>query len=64
MLFPWPDGTLLPELDVGAATDVYAALCNTDVYTVLTVERGWSADRVETWWSRTLVRELLVRQDP
>lgn len=55
----WPDGVLRDGLDVPAAVDVYAALCNVDVYTTLTVERGWSPDRVETWWSGALARELL-----
>ncbi|TQM83028.1 TetR family transcriptional regulator [Saccharothrix saharensis] len=56
----WPDGTLRPGLDVRTAVDVYAALCNVDVYTTLTVERSWPADRVERWWSDTLARELLA----
>ena len=57
----WPAGVLRPGLDVPAAVDVYAALCNIDVYTTLTTERGWSAERVELWWSEALVRELLHR---
>ncbi|MEU4405977.1 helix-turn-helix domain-containing protein [Streptosporangium sp. NPDC023963] len=55
----WPDGVLRRGLDVRSAVDVYAALCNIDVYTTLTVERGWSPDRVERWWSEALARELL-----
>lgn len=55
----WPGGTLRPGLDVPAAVDVYAALCNIDVFTTLTGERSWSADRVEEWWAETLARELL-----
>ncbi|MUL41089.1 TetR/AcrR family transcriptional regulator [Streptomonospora sp. PA3] len=55
----WPKGVLRPGLDVPAAVDVYAALCNIDVYTTLTVERAWSAERVERWWGEALVRELL-----
>ncbi|MGW0611425.1 TetR/AcrR family transcriptional regulator [Streptomyces sp. NPDC002788] len=55
----WPPGVLRPGLDVPSAVDVYAALCNIDVYTVLTGERGWSPDRVEEWWCGALVRELL-----
>ncbi|ADI04096.1 transcriptional regulator, TetR family protein [Streptomyces bingchenggensis BCW-1] len=42
-----------------SAVDVYAALCNIDVYTVLTGERGWSPDRVERWWGEAPARELL-----
>ncbi|MFJ6672084.1 TetR/AcrR family transcriptional regulator [Actinosynnema sp. NPDC091369] len=56
----WPDGTLRRGLDVRTAVDVYAALCNIDVYTTLTVERSWSPDRVEQWWSAALARELLA----
>jgi TetR/AcrR family transcriptional regulator, regulator of cefoperazone and chloramphenicol sensitivity len=44
---------------VPTAVDVYAALCNIDVYTTLTVERAWQPDRVEQWWSEALARELL-----
>ncbi|MFJ4980668.1 TetR/AcrR family transcriptional regulator [Streptomyces coeruleorubidus] len=56
----WPAGVLRPDLDMPSAVDVYAALCNIDVYTVLTGERGWSPDRVEQWWCGVLVRELLA----
>ncbi|HEX2283467.1 MAG TPA: TetR/AcrR family transcriptional regulator, partial [Mycobacterium sp.] len=54
----WEPGTL--RLDVVSAVDVYAALCNIDVYTTLTVERGWSPDGVESWWTEVLRRELLA----
>lgn len=56
----WSDGTLREGLDVASAVDVYAALCNIDVYTTLTVERGWTPDRVEQWWCEALARELLA----
>ncbi|UAK31488.1 hypothetical protein K8O92_27490 [Nocardia asteroides] len=39
--------------------DIYAGLCNIDVYTTFTVERGWSPAMVEHWWSEALARELL-----
>ncbi|MEU3166456.1 helix-turn-helix domain-containing protein [Streptosporangium sp. NPDC006930] len=55
----WPDGVLRSGLDVRSAVDVYAALCNVDVYTTLTVERGWSPGRVERWWGEALARQLL-----
>ncbi|MEV7064406.1 hypothetical protein AB0N97_16590 [Streptomyces collinus] len=55
----WPPGVLRTGLDVPSAVDVYAALCNIDVYAVLTGERGWSPDQVEQWWCGVLVRELL-----
>lgn len=56
----WPADVLRPGQDVQAAADVYAALCNIDVYDVLTSERGWSPERVEQWWSKALARELLA----
>ncbi|MFC4336454.1 TetR/AcrR family transcriptional regulator [Salininema proteolyticum] len=46
--------------DIHMALDVYAALCNIDVFNTLTGERGWTAERVEQWWSEALVRELLL----
>ncbi|MGJ6967083.1 TetR/AcrR family transcriptional regulator [Streptosporangium sp. G11] len=55
----WPDGVLRRGLDVRSAVDVYAAMCNIDVYTTLTTERGWSPGRVERWWGEALARQLL-----
>ncbi|RZT28196.1 TetR family transcriptional regulator [Kribbella sp. VKM Ac-2569] len=57
----WPSGTLRPGLDLQTAVDVYAAICNIDVYTTLTTERGWPPDRIEDWWGQALARELLSR---
>ncbi|MFD5553519.1 TetR/AcrR family transcriptional regulator [Streptomyces sp. NPDC127068] len=57
----WPPGVLRPGVDPRTAADVYAALCTVDVYRTLTVERGWSAERVEQWWTGTLARELLAQ---
>ncbi|MFI7707742.1 TetR/AcrR family transcriptional regulator [Nonomuraea sp. NPDC049480] len=59
----WPPGVLRSGLDVRAAVDVYAAICNIDVYATLTAERGWPPDRVERWWGEALARELLERGD-
>ncbi|WP_035812897.1 TetR/AcrR family transcriptional regulator [Jiangella gansuensis] len=56
----WPAGTLRVGLDVPTAIDIYAALCTIDVYVTLTDERGWTPDRVETWWTQALARELLA----
>lgn len=53
----WPAGVL--RADVPTAVDVYAAVCNIDVYATLTVEREWSPDRVEQWWGAVLAREIL-----
>jgi TetR/AcrR family transcriptional regulator, regulator of cefoperazone and chloramphenicol sensitivity len=55
----WPDGVLRDGLDVPGAVDIYAAICNIDVYTVLVDERGWRPDQVERWWTAALPRELL-----
>lgn len=55
----WPADVLRRGLDVTSAADIYAAVCNIDVYAVLTAERGWSPDQVEQWWSGALARELL-----
>lgn len=55
----WPSAAFRRGVDVPTAVDVYAALCNIDVYTTLTVEQGWAPDRVEQWWTDALERELL-----
>ncbi|MFD6400218.1 TetR/AcrR family transcriptional regulator [Nocardia sp. NPDC060249] len=54
----WPPGTLRENL--ATSVDIYAALCTIDVYTTLITERGWSPDRVESWWATTLAREILA----
>ncbi|MEU4414185.1 TetR/AcrR family transcriptional regulator [Nocardia salmonicida] len=54
----WPPGTLREDLPT--SVDIYAALCTIDVYNTLITERGWSPDRVESWWTTTLARELLA----
>jgi hypothetical protein len=56
----WPSGVLRPGLDVPTAVDIYAAICNLDVYNTLRLERGWSAEQIERWWSEALARELLA----
>lgn len=58
----WPPGVLRAGVDVAEAVDSYAAICNLDVYTTLTVERSWSPERVERWWAELLARELLGRK--
>ncbi|WP_433663343.1 TetR/AcrR family transcriptional regulator [Nocardia sp. CA-128927] len=60
VLSAWPPGTLRGDLDLPTALDIYAAICNIDVYTELTLERGWSPERVEKWWSSVVTRELLA----
>ncbi|MGH3458412.1 TetR/AcrR family transcriptional regulator [Aeromicrobium sp.] len=62
MFATWPENEFRDGVTAESARDMYAALCNIDVYRVLTEERGWDADRVEQWWRETLVR-LLVAED-
>jgi AcrR family transcriptional regulator len=44
---------------VDAGVDVYLALVLPEVYRTLVVERGWTADRYETWLGDALVGQLL-----
>jgi AcrR family transcriptional regulator len=55
----WPPGALREGTDCQLAADTFAALCNIDVYRVLTEERRWSPERVESWWRGCLHRLLL-----
>jgi AcrR family transcriptional regulator len=52
-------GGLRPELSIDEAADVIWATNSADLYVLLTVERGWTADHYETWladlWSRFLL---------
>jgi TetR/AcrR family transcriptional regulator, regulator of cefoperazone and chloramphenicol sensitivity len=56
----WAPGTLRSGLTTTDAADIYGALCNIGVYTVLSTESGWSPDRIETWWAGVVARELLA----
>lgn len=60
----WPADALRPGVDLDQAADTFAALCNIDVYRVLTEERGWTPERVETWWRESLQRLLLTDRAP
>jgi AcrR family transcriptional regulator len=46
-------------LTQAAAADMIYALMSPEVYRILTVERGWSADTYEHWLARTLRTQLL-----
>ena len=63
MFSGWPKRAFRKGVTAESARDTYAALCNADVYRVLTEERGWDADRVEQWWHESLVRLLLADAD-
>ena len=47
-------GALDPDLDKTEAADIVYALLSPEVHRILTVERGWPADRYERWITRTL----------
>jgi AcrR family transcriptional regulator len=51
-------GALDPSLDSSEAADMVYALLSPDVYRILTVERGWPADRYERWIARLLATLL------
>jgi len=47
-------------LDEGAATDVLWTLNHPNVWLLLVVDRGWTADQFETWFTETLTQQLLA----
>jgi AcrR family transcriptional regulator len=47
-------GALDPGLDKTEAADIAYALLSPEVHRILTVERGWPADRYERWVARSL----------
>jgi AcrR family transcriptional regulator len=53
-------GALDPGLDTSEAADIVYALLSPDMHRILTVERGWPADRYEHWIARSL--RALLRQ--
>jgi hypothetical protein len=54
-------GALDPSLDTGEAADMVYATMSPEVHRILTVERGWPADRYERWVARSL--RALLRPD-
>ena len=47
-------GALDPDLSTDEAGDIVYALLSPEVHRILTVERGWAADRYERWIARSL----------
>jgi AcrR family transcriptional regulator len=47
-------GALDPDLDTDEANDIVYTLLSPEVHLILTVERGWPADRYERWIARSL----------
>jgi AcrR family transcriptional regulator len=48
------------DLTVKAAADILFTIGSPETYRLLTVDRGWSADRFERWYADTLVRLLFA----
>jgi hypothetical protein len=57
-------GALDPDLDKSEAADIVYALLSPEVHRILTVERGWPADRYERWIARSLSALLRADQRP
>ena len=57
-------GTLDPDLDTSEAADIVYALLSPDVHRILTLERGWPADRYQQWIARSLSTLLRTDQPP
>ena len=57
-------GALDPGLDTAEAADIVYAMMSPDVHWILTVERGWPADRYERWIARSLGALLRTSQRP
>ena len=57
-------GALDPGLDSSEAADMVYALLSPDGHRILTVERGWTADRHKRWIARTLSTLLRTGHRP
>ena len=53
-----------PGLDTAEAADIVYALLSPEVHRILTVERGWPADRYERWIARSLATLLPADKRP
>jgi AcrR family transcriptional regulator len=52
-------GALLPGLRERDAADIIHALASPEVYGLLVIDRGWSAERYEKWLRAILIDQLL-----
>lgn len=55
---------LRPGLSVGEAGERYCALASPELYYLLTVDFGWTAEQHQTWLTRLLQTELLWSDGP
>jgi AcrR family transcriptional regulator len=53
-------GALKPDLERATAHDILWTLTSRDIYRMLVVGRGWSAQAYEDWLGNTLVNQLLT----
>jgi AcrR family transcriptional regulator len=51
---------LRDDLSLDDAAERYSALLSPDLYNLMTVDRGWRADRYEDWIAELLDRDLLA----
>jgi AcrR family transcriptional regulator len=56
-------GRLRPGLSISDAADVVWAMNSSEMFVLLTVDRGWSAQRYERWLADSWQRLLLDRLD-
>ncbi len=54
----WPAGTWRDGVDLEQALDIFAATCSMATFDALHLERGWSPDRIETWWNQVLAEQF------
>jgi hypothetical protein len=54
-------GALREEVDVATAADAVWAMCSSELYRMLVVERGWNPQSYEQWLSDVLTSRLLER---
>jgi AcrR family transcriptional regulator len=57
-------GTLRPGLSMAQAGERYCVLASPELYHLLTVELGWTAEQHRTWLTRLLRTELLGSDGP
>lgn len=54
---------LHPGMTAERATDLLWALCGSEMYRLLVVDRGWSPDNYEQWLSSALIHSLLQQEE-
>ncbi|MCB9454113.1 MAG: TetR/AcrR family transcriptional regulator [Anaerolineaceae bacterium] len=57
-------GTLRGEMSIEAAADVVFALSSGEMFTVLTVDLGWSDEQYQTWLADAVTTAILPEPNP